>query len=73
MTVREPFSTGPMAAERKIRAITLRSMMCPASMFAKSRIIREKGLVNMPRISMTGMMGMAFRKIGTSGQRMSFQ
>ena len=42
-------------------------------MLAKRRIIRAKGLVNTPNNSITGISGMAFRKMGTLGQKISFQ
>ena len=38
---------------------------------AKSRTIREKGLVNRPIISIRGIRGMMFRNTGTSGQKIS--
>ena len=52
-------------AEHKNQAVRLRTMMCPAVMFAKRRIIKAKGLVKMPKISIG--MRMGFTKAGVPG------
>ena len=50
------------------------AIACPAIIFAKSRIIRAKGLVNILKNSMNGINGTGtFSHVGTSGQKMSFQ
>lgn len=47
---------------------------CPPSILANNRIIKAIGLVNTPKISMTGIIGTGhFNQVGTSGQKISFQ
>ena len=49
-----------------------RITVCPARIFAKRRIVKAKGLTNIPNISITGIIGTGnLRKIGTSGQKIS--
>ena len=56
-----------MFAKMKISEIRQIMMICPASIFAKRRMMRAKGLVKIERIS-TGIM-MNFTKPGTGGQK----
>ena len=63
----------PMVQPRKMTHVKANIIACPAIILAKRRIISAKGLVKTPNNSMAGMMGIAFRKRGTSGQKMSFQ
>ena len=66
--------TLPIDTVVNIMQMMLRMMMWPAMMLASSRMVSEKGLVNMPRISMTGINGMGhLSSRGTSGHRMSRQ
>ena len=58
----------------KITHVMDKMMACPASILAKSRIIKEKGFVKIPDSSMTGIRGTGhFIHTGTSGQTISFQ
>jgi hypothetical protein len=52
-------------AKMKMREIRQIMIMCPASMFAKRRIIRAKGFVKMLRISTGTMMNLIPK--GTGG------
>ena len=69
-TVIEAFMAAPIWAVTKTTLVKAKMMMWPAMMLAKRRTVSEKGLVNTPMNSMVGMMGRgAFRKMGTSGQK----
>ena len=68
-----PMPAPYMPLMMNIRAISTMMMMWPARMLANKRTIRAKGLVMVEISSMMGISGKAFRKMGTSGQRMSFQ
>ena len=57
----------------KITKVNERIIACPAIILAKRRIIRAKGLVNIPKISITGITGGILSHKGTFGQRISFQ
>ena len=49
-------------------------MACPPIILAKRRTINAKGLVKIPNISITGIIGIGtFSHVGTSGQKISFQ
>ena len=65
----------PIDQPRKITQVKLSITAWPAIMLAKRRIIRAKGFVKTPKSSMSGITGAgyAFRKRGTSGQKISFQ
>ena len=74
MKVMEPFITGPNLAVTNITATSPNIIACPAIMFAKSLTINEKGFVNIPSISISWSIGIGhLRKIGPSGQNISFQ
>ena len=63
-----------VAAKMKIREIRTKVIKCPPSILANNRIIKAIGLVNTPKISMTGIIGTGhFNQVGTSGQKISFQ
>ena len=50
------------------------AIACPANIFAKSRIIKAKGFVKIPKSSIIGIKGIGnFIQTGTSGQNISFQ
>ena len=65
----------PIDHPRKMTHVKLNMTACPAIMLAKRRIMSANGLVNTPKSSITGITGTgyAFRKRGTSGQKISFQ
>ena len=73
MLITPPIPAPYMPPMMKIRAINTMMTMWPARMLANRRTIRAKGLVMVEMSSMMGINGMAFRKTGTSGQKMSFQ
>lgn len=58
-----------------IKPINTSTTICPASIFAKRRIINANGFVNTPMISIICIKGKTgvFKKTGTSGQKISFQ
>ena len=68
-TLMDPVRTGPYLAMMKMTQTTLRIMIWPASMLAKSRMVRDTGFIRALKTSMTGMMG--FRNNGTSGLKIS--
>lgn len=50
------------------------AIACPANILAKSRTIKARGFVNIPKISIIGINGIGnFIQVGTSGQNISFQ
>ena len=58
----------------KMMQVRERIMACPPMMLAKRRTIRAKGLVKMPKSSMTGIIGTGtLSQAGTGGQNISFQ
>ena len=65
--------TGAMAKLLKIKIndTKLNTIMCPAVMLANKRIIKAKGLENIPMISTTHMMGN--NQKGTSGLKIWLQ
>ena len=67
----DPLRTTPILAVRNITATVLSNIICPASILANNLIINDIGLVNIPIISIIGIIGIALRKIGTSGQNIS--
>ena len=74
MTVAPPPAAGLTAAKMKMSSVSTSTIMCPPIMLAKRRTVRAAGLVNMPKISMAGMMGRGnFSHRGTSGHNISFQ
>lgn len=69
--VMEAHMPAPIFAVTNTTLVRARMMMCPAMMLAKRRTVNEKGLVKTPMNSMVGIMGRgAFKKMGTSGQKM---
>ena len=71
-----PYNLTPMpsAATRNIILVRAKAIAWPAIMLAKRRIIRANGFVNIPTNSIKGISGTgAFKSIGTSGQKISFQ
>ena len=73
-TVSEPLIAGPMLADINIRQVSTNMAMCPDNMLANRRIIKANGLVNTPKNSINGIMGIGtFSHQGTSGQKISFQ
>ena len=66
-------SVGPNVHPKNMTHVKARIIAWPAIMFAKSRIISAKGFVKTPNNSIAGIMGIAFKKRGTSGQKISFQ
>ena len=63
-----------LEATKKMIQVSDSAMACPAIILAKRRIIKAKGLVNIPKNSITGMIGIgAFSHVGTCGQKISFQ
>ena len=73
MLITPPMPAPYMPPMMKISAMSTMMTMWPAKMLANRRTIRAKGLVMVEMSSMMGISGKAFRKMGTSGQRMSFQ
>ena len=71
--VTPPMPVPYMPPMMKISPMSTKMTMWPARMLAKRRTIRAKGLMMVEINSMMGIKGMAFRKMGTSGQKMSFQ
>ena len=50
------------------------AIACPANILAKSRTIKARGFVNIPKSSIIGINGIGnFIQVGTSGQNISFQ
>ena len=69
-----PVTTGPKLANININKVSTITIMWPPIMLAKRRTVRAAGLVNMPKISIMGMMGRGnFSHRGTSGHNISFQ
>ena len=61
----------PISAVINTKLLSERMMTCPAKILAKRRMVRENGFVKIPINSMVGMSGIALRKRGTSGQKIS--
>ena len=64
-----PPSSGPYLAIMKMMHTIESIMMCPASMLAKRRMVRDTGFMRALNTSMTGIMGL--RNTGTSGLNIS--
>ena len=72
--VMEAFVAVPKLTVTKIRLTNPSTMECPARILAKRRIIKAKGFVNIPMISMTGIKGIGtLSHQGTSGQNISLK
>ena len=70
----KPFKTAPRDTVIKTTQVRDNMMIWPARVLAKRRIIKAKGLVKRPKISMSGINGIgAFIQTGTSGHKISFQ
>ena len=68
------FTQMPIDTVMKIKQVNAKMIVCPAMILANKRIIRANGLVNIPKNSTKGIMGIGnFRKIGVLGQNISFQ
>ena len=68
------FTQMPIDTVMKIKQVNAKMIVWPAMILANKRIIRANGLVNIPKNSTKGMMGIGnFRKIGVLGQNISFQ
>ena len=68
-----PMPTPYMPPMMNINPMSTMMTMWPARMLAKRRTIKAKGLMMAEMTSMMGINGKAFRKTGTSGQKISFQ
>ena len=64
----------PILAVTKMILVKAKIMEWPAKIFANKRIIKANGLVKIPNNSIAGINGIGhFKKVGTSGHRISFQ
>ena len=69
MAVAPPVMAGPYLAMMKMM-LTMQSIcICPASMFAKSRMVSEMGFTRAEKVSMTAIRGLSTP--GTSGEKIS--
>ena len=70
-----PPTIGPSVEENtNIKPISTNTITCPANILAKRRIHNANVFVNIPIISINGIIGIGtFNHAGTSGQNISFQ
>ena len=68
------FTATPIVTVMNIKQVSAKIIVWPAMMLANRRIINAKGLVNTPKNSINGIIGIGtLSHQGTSGQNISFQ
>ena len=73
-TVVAPVTAAPIGTKIKMSIVNTYTIMCPPIILANRRTVNAAGLVNIPKISIMGMIGNGnLSHKGTSGQNISFQ